>query len=267
MPPRPAPLVDTTLAFAFQADAQRVQVNEHETVTASLKMSAPAEESGSRRVISLEALNVPAGASASFFVLYSGGGSIVVEPASIQQAQASRERAIAFWEKAPLPLGRVQVPDPGIQALVDSSIRNIWQADTFWSPVIPVFDTLKNLSTFKDVTDYAQVMAPLVQNYEGLTNGWFILPLLAGATSFLQTRLSAPPTSDAPKKDNAQPSFMSGKTMQYVFPLVSVYICAISNALFSLYWITSNVASIISFWAVDKVLASKEAKAKEVQLT
>ena len=36
--------------------------------------------------------------------------------------------AVAYWEKAPLPYGRVQVPDAGIQALVDSSIRNIWQA-------------------------------------------------------------------------------------------------------------------------------------------
>jgi hypothetical protein len=35
---------------------------------------------------------------------------------------------VAFWEKAALPFGRVQVPDPLVQGLLDSSIRNIWQA-------------------------------------------------------------------------------------------------------------------------------------------
>ena len=44
------------------------------------------------------------------------------------QALADRERTVAYWEKSSLPFGRVQVPDAGIQALVDSSIRNIWQA-------------------------------------------------------------------------------------------------------------------------------------------
>jgi hypothetical protein len=40
----------------------------------------------------------------------------------------ARKHAIAWWDKAALPYGRIQVPDAGIQALVDSSIRNIWQA-------------------------------------------------------------------------------------------------------------------------------------------
>ena len=125
---QPRLIVDTTLGFAFQPDTQRVTVNDHETITASLKMTGLAEEKKSRRTIQLEALSVPAGQSAAFFVLYSGGGAIVVEPATLDQALACRERAVAYWEKAPLPFGRVQVPDVGIQALVDSSIRNIWQA-------------------------------------------------------------------------------------------------------------------------------------------
>lgn len=125
---QPRLIVDTTLAFAFQPEAQRVIVNDHETITASLKLTGLVEEKQSRRAIQLEALSVPAGGSATFFVLYSGGGAIVVEPATVEQALASRDRAVGFWEKAPLPFGRVQVPDAGIQALVDSAIRNIWQA-------------------------------------------------------------------------------------------------------------------------------------------
>ena len=72
---------------------------------------------------------MPAGKTAEFFVLYSGGGPIVSQPVHARAGHGgARSRPIAYWEKAPLPYGRVQVPDAGIQALVDSSIRNIWQA-------------------------------------------------------------------------------------------------------------------------------------------
>jgi hypothetical protein len=120
--------VDTTLPFSFQPEAQRALVNDHETVTASLRMTGLAEEMGSRRVLQLEAMNVPAGSSSTFYVLYSGGGAIVLEPTTLEQALRCRDRAAAYWAKAPLPFNRVQVPEAGIQALVDSSIRNIWQA-------------------------------------------------------------------------------------------------------------------------------------------
>ena len=125
---RPRLIVDTALAFAFEVESQRVLVNGHETITASLRMTGLAEAKGSRRAIQLEGLTVAAGEGAAFFVLYSGGGSIVIEPASVEQARACRERAVAYWQSTSLPFGRVQVPDAGIQGLVDSSIRNIWQA-------------------------------------------------------------------------------------------------------------------------------------------
>jgi hypothetical protein len=125
---QPQLVVDTELAFAFEPEAQRVMVNGHETISASLKMTGLAERKQSRRAIQLEELSVQAGKSATFFILYSGGGSILLEPATVAQALVSRDSALAYWEKAALPFGRVLVPDAGIQALLDSSIRNIWQA-------------------------------------------------------------------------------------------------------------------------------------------
>lgn len=125
---RPRLVVDTTLDFRFDEEGQRAAIDDHETVTASLKMKGVAEESRTRRAIQLDELTVGADESASFVVVYSGGGTIVREPAGLEEALESRARAVAFWEAASLPMGRVQVPDAGIQALLDSAIRNIWQA-------------------------------------------------------------------------------------------------------------------------------------------
>ncbi|MHC4193254.1 MAG: glucosidase family protein, partial [Planctomycetota bacterium] len=126
---RPQLIVDTRKHFDFRLSDQQGVVEHHEIITASLKMVGLAEGSGGqRRVIQLESLTVPAGKTEIFFMLYSGGGKIVLEPATIEQALASRDRTVEYWQKVALPYDRVQVPDAGIQALIDSSIRNIWQA-------------------------------------------------------------------------------------------------------------------------------------------
>ncbi|MHC4622844.1 MAG: glucosidase family protein [Planctomycetota bacterium] len=126
---QPQLVVDTSHHFAFRPSNHQVVINRHETITSSLKMLGPAvEDDGKRGVIQLESLTVPAGKTETFFMLYSGGGKIVLEPATVEQALASRDRAVAYWQKVDLPYDRVQVPDGGIQALLDSSIRNIWQA-------------------------------------------------------------------------------------------------------------------------------------------
>jgi len=126
---QPQLTVSTDTDFDFRIDTQQVVINHHERITSSLKMTGlAAEKDDARRVIQLESLTVPAGKTETFFILYSGGGKIVLEPASVEQALASRERAVAYWQKLDLPYDRVQVPDVGIQALLDSSIRNIWQA-------------------------------------------------------------------------------------------------------------------------------------------
>ena len=48
--------------------------------------------------------------------------------ANAQAAQDAREEAQKYWEHLDLPYGVFEVPDAGVQALLDSSIRNIYQA-------------------------------------------------------------------------------------------------------------------------------------------
>jgi hypothetical protein len=118
----PQLIVDTTLGTDREED--RILINHHETVTCSLKTAASADG----KHFALESLTLPAGETAKFFVLYGSGSAIVASPTTLELAVAARDQAVAYWNHASLPYGRVQVPDEGIQALIDSSIRNIWQA-------------------------------------------------------------------------------------------------------------------------------------------
>lgn len=47
---------------------------------------------------------------------------------SPERAKAVRQAAEDYWKKQALPYGHLEVPDAGVQALLDSSIRNIYQA-------------------------------------------------------------------------------------------------------------------------------------------
>jgi hypothetical protein len=125
---RPRLVVDTRLPFAFEPQAQRVRVNDHETISASLRITGVERAESARRVLQLESVTVAEGASVTFCVRYGGGGSSPTESVTREQALACRARAVTYWEQAPLPYGRVQVPDPNVQALLDAAVRNIWQA-------------------------------------------------------------------------------------------------------------------------------------------
>ena len=122
----PQLIVDTKLDFQFKAP--HAIINGDDIISSSLGMLDVKERQKSRRVIQLEELTIAPGKSAEFFVLYSGGGATPASPASVPQALTERDQAITWWEKAALPYERIRIPDAGIQALVDSSIRNIWQA-------------------------------------------------------------------------------------------------------------------------------------------
>ncbi len=92
-------------------DARSAAAGASLTLAALDKTLAPGEEASF-------ALALPQGAHA---------------PASFSVADAVRGRAFAaaFWEGADLPYGRIQVPDPEMQDLLDGCIRNIYQAREF----------------------------------------------------------------------------------------------------------------------------------------
>jgi hypothetical protein len=68
----------------------------------------------------------PAGEFRALLTFYRGDDADSETPES--QARKMRDKAIAYWQNADLPYGRILVADENVQHLLDSCIRNIWQA-------------------------------------------------------------------------------------------------------------------------------------------
>lgn len=67
-------------------------------------------------------------------------------------------------------------------------------------------------------------------------NGLFILPILAGVTSYYQMKLTQPANSEA----NQQMKGFSA-----VMPFMSVWFCIMYTASFAIYWVTANLFQIV----------------------
>ena len=100
-------------------------------------------------------------------------------------------------------------------------------------------------------------------------NGLFILPLLAGASQFLMTKLMNGKQTEEQKAQQAeqqanQSNPMNSPVMKWFFPIFSVWICATSNAAFSIYWMAANVIQIVQQMAVNWYFDRQDAKAAEL---
>ena len=97
------------------------------------------------------------------------------------------------------------------------------------------------------------------------SNGLFILPLLAGGSQLLMTNImNGKQTKEQKEAQNAakdQNNPMNSPVMKWFFPLFSVWICASSNAAFSIYWMAANVIQIVQQLAVNWYFERQDAMA------
>lgn len=92
-------------------------------------------------------------------------------------------------------------------------------------------------------------------------NGLFILPVLAGASQFLTTKLQNGLQKQTPEQKAADANnAMNSGFMKWFFPLFSVWICATSNSAFSIYWMAVNVIMIIQNIALNYYFDRQDAK-------
>lgn len=90
----------------------------------------------------------------------------------------------------------------------------------------------------------------LTRTYGFVLSYHLILPLFAAATTYLQTKLTSPNSTDPTQK-----------TMLYIMPLFFAYISATVPAGLALYWVTMNVVSIFQQLYINSRLSNKSKKA------
>lgn len=119
-------LIESTKAI--RVDHNAVRIGKAITVTASLGLRGSHALSKTRQALRLAGITVPANGASEFYVRIQLEGEPGTQPLTNALGASLESQAVAYWKDAALPYGHVQVPDVQIQALLDASIRNIWQA-------------------------------------------------------------------------------------------------------------------------------------------
>ncbi len=156
-------------------------------------------------------------------------------------------------------------PDSGLSAILPAGsdfVTFVQQNSSYISPqaLHMLSDTgLVNFDPSQGLQATAayDTLAANIINYNGVSgikNGWFILPLLAGATLFLQQKISMKQNPSMQKQ---------GKIMLYIFPLFSVYICVTANAAFSVYWLFANIYALGQILILNYIYKKHDQHAKE----
>ena len=164
-------------------------------------------------------------------------------------------------------------------------IKSIFQPDSFLSTIIPAVgdqlqqitpvsgtilteDTLRVVKEFLAGDAYKAIAAQYGANAYVLQtkmlfwdfniplqfNGWFILPLLAGGSQLISSRLLTPSNPAAGNETQQQ----TNKMMQWFFPLFSIWICASYTAAFALYWVFINVFQILQQLFINWYFSKKK---------
>ena len=96
-------------------------------------------------------------------------------------------------------------------------------------------------------------------------NGFFILPVLSAVSQFFFSKLTEAnnpqPTPAATADGQKQPN--TGAFMKWFFPIFSLWICATSNAAFAVYWVVSNLFSLVTTQLINWKLDRDEKAATE----
>ncbi|MBN2326297.1 MAG: hypothetical protein JXR73_04020 [Candidatus Omnitrophica bacterium] len=122
------PQVSIETKFPVSEEGRRVLIGSHtKLVLPDLPYSIrPGGEA--RRVIQFEPLNLAPGEKRSICYGIARGDVQFEIPSELREAYYLMKQSETYWRNADLPYECIQVPDPAIQAQIDSAIRNIYQA-------------------------------------------------------------------------------------------------------------------------------------------
>ncbi len=210
--------------------------------------------------------------------------------------------AFRFWGHEQMIKVLLELQETGNSTLFQNFnflwVHNIWQPDNGLKQVVMsaqeflAIPNLQNLIFFQEhpealkvfqqlgfiiadpknipqasIDTYNNLVAPLVAQYQGVNNGWFLWPILAGGTTFLSSWIMQKNQPKPAVQDNGQPSAASqaqstNKAMLYIMPAMSVFFCLTSNTAFAIYWTISNVASTFTNLLLNRKFAKDLAASK-----
>ncbi len=199
----------------------------------------------------------------------------------------------AVGDKTIADASAIQAALPPLNSLVEPFlwIKNLWVADSPFTSVLPnassalaaagkeisgliTADQMTALKAFVDGEVYQSIILPhygatvmpggavnlLVFQFSlyKLPNGFFVLPVLSFVTQFFTNSLN--PQQAAQSSQGGQQPGM-GNFMKWFFPLFSLWICATSNAAFSLYWVATNIVTMGQQIVFKKIFEAQDKKA------
>ncbi len=162
----------------------------------------------------------------------------------------------------PIALAHSMSMDLGVEADMFGLVNVLTKAD--WTSI------LSNASA-----EVSSLLAPLAENKNAIeyffgislvnNAGWkfpgIILPILAGFTTYLSTKIQTDRQNKAKEKGpkNATADSINGSmnTMMMIMPFFMAFICLSMPAALGLYWTIGNVIQIITSWALNKIFDKK----------
>lgn len=173
---------------------------------------------------------------------------------------------LAYTEMVDIVVRAAQNPGEAIALESFLWVKNMWQPDSGNALVMPALADFEKILTIvsPDVAarvagiNYEAVIQPTLAAYSGYANGWYILPLLQGITTYFSMSYSM--------KANATPGVenpMGGPVMKIMMAAMTAWICLSVNTLFTVYFLFSNLLMVIQTFAFQKYFEYKDKKATE----
>ncbi|MCX7825918.1 MAG: hypothetical protein N2689_10215 [Verrucomicrobiae bacterium] len=123
----PTLAIASAYPIAPAEDGKRVTIGAQTTVTCAQPFES-AERSPHKVMLKFKDTTIPPRREIAFAFGIGRGREAAAIPRDVAHAESLRRAAVSFWRKADLPYGVIEVPDAAVQALLDSCIRNIYQA-------------------------------------------------------------------------------------------------------------------------------------------
>lgn len=123
----PMVTIESSLPVQTSADGTEATVGDSLRLGCSAPVGAATPGDG-KLVLRLEPIALPIGGRQALAVSVALGKEGPPALKDMTEIELLRARANRYWTDGRIPYDRLQVPDAGIQALIDSSIRNIYQA-------------------------------------------------------------------------------------------------------------------------------------------